>query len=138
MSFGRDGDGNRVFDSHQRVLDSFLEGGNLKSGYYVRPPLPENKRAVLRYLMANRGATMSQCSKHLDVLADKAIYDMAAIGYIEGDGRFLNQCRLFVTGKGRDATTGSIKRMPQWKSSTSPMFRRNTHLSGKVLKMRCA
>lgn len=80
-----------------------MEGGNLKSGYYVRPPLPENKRAVLRYLMANRGATMSQCSKHLDVLADKAIYDMAAIGYIEGDGRFLNQCRLFVTGKGRDA-----------------------------------
>lgn len=103
MSFGRDGDGYRVFDSHQKILDSMLEGGNLKSGYYAPPPLPENKRALLRYLMANRGATMAKCSEYLDVAVDKTVYDMHAVGYIEGDGRYLNRCRLFVTDKGKEA-----------------------------------
>lgn len=103
MSFGRDGDGYRVFDSHQKILDAVLSGGNLKSGYYALPPLPEKKRALLRYLMANRGATMAKCSEYLDVAVDKTVYDMAAIGYIEGDGRYLNRCRLFVTEKGRAA-----------------------------------
>ena len=103
MSYGYDGDGGRVFDHRGNVAERLSEEWKLRSGAWKPQPLPENKKSILRFFINNPRSTMRACECSLDVTLNKNFYEMAEMGYLVGDGRWLNKCRISATAKGVEA-----------------------------------
>ena len=101
-----DCDGNRVFADERHSQHLFAPGLDnvpLQSGYRQLPPLSESKRAVLRTLMANPGATADQLRALMRAEPLERVYAMREMGYIVADDPYVTRSRLRVTQKGVDA-----------------------------------
>ena len=96
----RDSDGGRAPSSLSDVI-SKLDAGGLRFGVPRSVAMSESRKRVIRHFLKRPGTTAKECAKALDLeSAVNIIFDLAGMGYLRGDHRYVIHSKITVTDTG--------------------------------------